>query len=205
MRIIARITTLSLLLTAVSLAATKLANHAAQRNGVQLVDAIMNSDSRQIGRLLGAGIATDKLISGRATYMTSVSQLASPIHVAILYGDQDTVLKLLPHANNYDVGLEDGTTPLMLAAERGMSRVVDRLLRLGADPNLVDASGASAVDRAHSIRAKFRQIVAEPESKKFRSEYEYAILAVGRCIRMLEEGQPHLRARGVNLSESTGK
>ena len=61
-------------------------------------------------------------------------------------------------ANNIDAVGSDGRTALMIAAALGHLRVVRALCNAGADLNLVDGNGRSALDAA--IRSEHAEIAA---------------------------------------------
>lgn len=64
------------------------------------------------------------------------------------------VALLLDHGANPDDARADGTTALMRAAEQGKLRMVQRLLKAGADPALVDSAQRTAADRASGKNAE---------------------------------------------------
>ena len=59
-----------------------------------------------------------------------------------------TVNLLLKHGAILDLAEDRGRTALMIAAQREHAKIVSRLIEAGADTNLLDKSGKSAMDLA---------------------------------------------------------
>lgn len=78
----------------------------------------------------------------------------TPLHYAATHaGDASApmVAFLLEHHAYVDAESPNGSTPLMMAARYGDSRVVSLLLEAGADPSLRNQLGLSAVDFANAV------------------------------------------------------
>lgn len=76
----------------------------------------------------------------------------TPLHDAALGGDPEVIQLLLDHGARIDAqDKESRATPLMVAASLGRSNAVGLLLRRGANPNLRDRFGRTALDRARQI------------------------------------------------------
>ncbi|KAG4253032.1 hypothetical protein FPRO03_14254 [Fusarium proliferatum] len=73
-----------------------------------------------------------------------------PIHCAAWTGNLTILNLLLARGAGID-SFARNTTPLMLAAHRGHTKIVERLLEMGADPNLTDDSGSTALHMAISL------------------------------------------------------
>jgi RNA polymerase primary sigma factor len=73
------------------------------------------------------------------------------MRMAVLAGVETAVRLHIRRGDNLDARDGGGITPLMLAAGRRKSRVVDLLLSAGADPSLTDPSGLDAL--AHAERS----------------------------------------------------
>lgn len=72
-----------------------------------------------------------------------------PLHVAIAERTkQDKALLLIAAGADINAADEDGSTPLMLAAEKGRTKVFDALVKAGADLYAVDQTGRSILRRA---------------------------------------------------------
>lgn len=85
----------------------------------------------------------------------------APLHWAVLWNDNEAVGALLDRGAAVDRragAFDSGVTALILAAWTGKNRLVDELLRRGADPNVVDDNGetalhwAAATDQAAALR-----------------------------------------------------
>src|SRR5262249_28108889 len=105
-----------------------------------LIGALLHNDRAEARRLLEAGADPNE---GRFVGM-------SPIVLAVARQDLETVR--LMAAKGADLGARDrsGSTPLMWAAfnETGDPAVLEELLRLGADPNVANQAGETALDWA---------------------------------------------------------
>jgi ankyrin repeat protein len=73
------------------------------------------------------------------------------MRMAVLAGVETAVRLHIRRGDNLDARDGGGATPLMLAAGRRKSGVVDLLLSAGADPSLTDPSGLDAL--AHAERS----------------------------------------------------
>lgn len=74
---------------------------------------------------------------------------AHPLHVAIVERTKpDKALLLIAAGTNINAADEDGSTPLMLAAEKGRTKVFDALVKAEADLYAVDNTGRSILRRA---------------------------------------------------------
>ncbi len=70
------------------------------------------------------------------------------IHHAIENGQEAAALFLIQHNCDVNASCEDGLTPLMLAARRGMVVVMEALLAKGAWINATDDHGERALHHA---------------------------------------------------------
>jgi len=70
----------------------------------------------------------------------------TPLHYAAEKGDESIVMALLLHPNiEVNSKTNTGKTPLLLASENGHGKVVNELLKSGADVNIVDNWESSAL------------------------------------------------------------
>ncbi|MGG4481224.1 ankyrin repeat domain-containing protein [Paenibacillus illinoisensis] len=91
--------------------------------------------------------STDYLGNTTGTYESSLLYHASE-------GDIDAVKFLLENKANPDITINpDNKTSLMIAARKGEQKVVQLLLDYGADPNMVDINGCSALNFAYYSRS----------------------------------------------------
>ncbi|EGF31785.1 Ankyrin [Oxalobacteraceae bacterium IMCC9480] len=73
----------------------------------------------------------------------------TPLHIAIKSDDITGVIAQLRKGADVNLALPDGTTPLMHAAARGNTRIVELLLQSGGiAPDATDANGCNAVHMA---------------------------------------------------------
>jgi ankyrin repeat protein len=70
----------------------------------------------------------------------------APLHYAATHGHLDILNLLLDHHAYIDAQSPNGTTPLMMAAQYGTASAVKLLLEAGADPELKNSQGLSALD-----------------------------------------------------------
>ena len=72
----------------------------------------------------------------------------TPLHLAVLHGQQDIVVFLLDKGAKVNSKTSDGVTPLHEAAQTGNLEVVKVLLAHGADIHAVDSKEWTPFDRA---------------------------------------------------------
>ncbi len=72
----------------------------------------------------------------------------TPLHYAATHGHVEVINLLLNHYAYIDAASPNGTTPVMMAAEYGTTAAVKLLLESGADVQLKNALGLSALDFA---------------------------------------------------------
>lgn len=72
----------------------------------------------------------------------------TPLHYAAAGNSLPVLELLLAHGAPLDAQAPNGRTPLMMAALYASEDVVDRLLKAGADPRLLDQGNRSAADLA---------------------------------------------------------
>lgn len=73
---------------------------------------------------------------------------------AAALGDNDKVSQLIGSGANPDIHLQDGTTPLFMAAQQGHTKTVKLILNAGANPNAKGYKGATALIIAASVGHK---------------------------------------------------
>lgn len=70
----------------------------------------------------------------------------TPLHIAVQSDDADGVVAQLRKGADVNLALPDGTTPLMKAAARGNTRIIQLLLQSDRiAPDAIDANGCNAV------------------------------------------------------------
>ncbi|MBI3902002.1 MAG: hypothetical protein HY306_03530 [Nitrosomonadales bacterium] len=92
-------------------------------------------------KLLPTGIATPAKLG--------IEEWRLSLLAAISKGDQATLLHLLTMEMNINF-MQDGTAPILLAAEKGYSDIIQILIRHGADFRITNAAGMSPIDIALS-------------------------------------------------------
>lgn len=86
----------------------------------------------------------------------------TPLHYAATNGHLE-IMQLLLDENAYiDAESPNGTTPLMMAAHYGSSAAVKLLVEAGADPNIRNQLGLTAIDFAYrASRTESAEMIAE--------------------------------------------
>lgn len=129
--------------------------------------AVMRTDPVAVEALLMSGAAVNSFDHFGWT----------PLHEAANHGDVPTIKALLKHpsADVNTVGAHEvkklGMTPLHDAAGNGNTEVAQLMIRMGADPFLVDAKGKTALDCAvaegHEATAEYlRGVVGAAEKRR---------------------------------------
>jgi ankyrin repeat protein len=72
---------------------------------------------------------------------------SSPLTLAAYYNNLDVAKYLIQKVDNINGNSKDGT-PLMAAVVKGHTEIAKALIGAGADPNLTDANGATALHYA---------------------------------------------------------
>ncbi len=81
-------------------------------------------------------------------------QKTFPLHMAVVMCSPEFVGALLDGKAKVDVANKDGLTPLMLAASAGKTATVELLLSRGADRDILDGAGKTALDYARSANSE---------------------------------------------------
>jgi ankyrin repeat protein len=127
-------------------------NKSTARGSTYLCDAALKGQKKMVQLLLdhGAKIAVRNKFGGTA------------LHDAALGGNAEVINILLDRGAEIDArNLEDGATPLMLATSLGQLGAVTVLLKRGANSQLRDSSGHTALDRARETgNAEIIQLLA---------------------------------------------
>jgi len=179
-----------------------------------LIGALMHNDRAEARHLLEAGADPNE---GRFVGM-------SPIVLAI--ARQDLEIVRLMAARGADLGARDrsGSTPLMWAAfnETGDAAVLEELLRLGADPNVTNQAGETALDWAlrrggdtPAVAALRRAGLSDTSAMKASIEKSLALLQtssaqfskVSGCYSCHHQLLPQMalgvaRSRGLRIDET---
>ncbi len=143
-----------------------------------LIDATADGDTERIEKIVAAGVnpnvpdrngatalqlaiftqtayVVKKLISLGASVSSKSVDGYYPAHWAALAGKFETMVVLIEHEAQVNVVDQFKMTPLMFAALGSDARIVSFLLEKGADVNLLDEKGQSALDHAQSEYAQF--------------------------------------------------
>lgn len=77
---------------------------------------------------------------------TRLKTMANELHLAVLAGSIERTLAVLATGSvDIDQGDAEGATPLMMAAVKGNTHIVEILLRKGANVSMVDNDGVTAL------------------------------------------------------------
>ncbi len=85
-------------------------------------------------------------LTALATLVTATTLFAAPIHDAAKQGDTETVLAMIAHdPTMLEIRDEIGASPLYLAAQAGHSKLVAKLIALGAEVTVATTDGLTAL------------------------------------------------------------
>jgi hypothetical protein len=85
-------------------------------------------------------------VNAKDRHFTSAGSGNTPLHYAVLLGDQYLVENLIRNGANVNIGNDIGNTPLILAAKEQNLIIVKILLENGADANVRGIADFTAVD-----------------------------------------------------------
>jgi ankyrin repeat protein len=130
------------------------------------------------------------------------------LHVACASRAPDRIVDVLL-ARGFDVNARDavGSTPLHIAVDGGHTDVVDRLLRAGADPNIVDCGGYMPLDRAgRKTFGRLLEAGASPDGgPRRRRQLSWCRSIVEACASGDEVGGlQQLRDHGMDVTKHPG-
>lgn len=74
---------------------------------------------------------------------------SSALHIAAELGNLDLIKEILEKKININKRQKEGLTPLHCAAQNGQLNAVEYLISMGADPDLVDNNGFTALEAAN--------------------------------------------------------
>ena len=95
---------------------------------------------------LGCAKVTEYLLSKGARFPGKNRNGESILHTSIkIGGDLETVKVLLKYGAKINDPDREGNTPLMIAVQKGCCQIVKYLCEKGADPNLQNAKGETAI------------------------------------------------------------
>jgi len=110
-----------------------------------------------IALALGFSITTAYATNPSETVTTNVSELTkstvNPFCISIVKGDIETVKKLIELGTDVNEK-SNGMTPLMIASRYNRVEIVELLLKNGANINLKDSKGKTALQHAERSNAK---------------------------------------------------
>lgn len=138
-----------------------------------LIEAARDGDAARIRQLVAHGADPNALLAAN----TEWTPLLHSVHTNQLV----SVAALLDAGADPNRGNPEGMTPLMFAAGYGETRIVQLLLRRGADPRLRDRNGDSALDYA---------LTGTTDLDRFTW-----FSCQDRTARLLVDAAPQLRAR----------
>ena len=119
---------------------------------------------------------------------------------AIRERDDDRIERFLRQGIPVNVRSSDGTTPLMVAALHGSPGCVEMLLQHGADPNVANDRGVTALLWAVSDLAKVDLLVDYGAKVNARSDLGNTPLLVAASISNATPVVKHLLARGADVT-----
>lgn len=127
-------------------------------------------------------IASTVLLGTASLALAAESKPIAPeLVTAIRNGDERALQKLVASANVNSQD-EDGNTPLILAAMYAGGDCVEALLNKGADSNIANQAGATALHRAASSLEKTRMLLAAGAKANVRSKLgNTPLLLAARC------------------------
>jgi hypothetical protein len=111
-----------------------LATAAQQRGAQSLITVATTGNPADIRRLIQGGVSPDTRGPGELT----------ALHLASAACRADNVIELIRLGAKVNLTADNGTTPLMLAAQQGCDAAVRPLLDAGADRSLTNTSGETA-------------------------------------------------------------
>lgn len=112
---------------------------ARSKNGETIVYAAYKNDIKLFNQLFNESTDVNQRDKGGRT----------ALHYVVLNGSREIFQRLITHADlDINVQDNDGVTPIRLAVCECVVPAVLALLQMGADPNIKDSHGISAVDEA---------------------------------------------------------
>ncbi len=100
----------------------------------------------QLAAMCGKSAICLFLINSGARIENPTDDGKTPLHWSTWFGHKETSLKLINAGSKVDAKTKVGDTPLMLAAYRGYADIVQLLLDRGADKNLTNNDGLTALE-----------------------------------------------------------
>ena len=95
---------------------------------------------------IGDSNLADRLFSNKGASINVISQAGmGALHVAVLYGDEDIVEKLIEKGADVNIQGAGNITPLHVAAKHGLYGMCDILLGAGARPEMMTANRETAL------------------------------------------------------------
>jgi ankyrin repeat protein len=139
-----------------------------RENSAQVFDALLHSPNIQLDARANNG-DTALMLASYFSNLPAVTKLIAfgakvnqsgwtALHYAASVGDTQIMLMLLEKAAHIDAKSPNKTTPLMMAVRSGSTSAVQLLIDKGADCNLINELGLSALDFA--IQLEKREIAA---------------------------------------------
>lgn len=114
----------------------------------------------------------EKLASAGANMTINIGYGKTPLHFAARYGKEKSATYLIAVQENLDIKDSDGWTALHTAAYHGQLGIAAKLLKAGADPNLVSGSGSTVYGMASSGGHPEMMDMLKPYMKKVADIYD---------------------------------